>query len=204
MKPTRGNSSPKWNSTLATTRRAVLRLAAWYRKLLYQTTGLWLGRPTGRVSNSAMSRSRPFGRNADSVLHASRLQRLVDLRLGEDRVGAKHDFLAQLLLPLDLGQEQFFPVVGTVDVAGPQFCRQAVALAVEQQQRVIAGGFEVAVVGAVLLLAVNRDLGRVHVQHDPLRGIHGFCLADEFPVNAGQPGEVLLLGQHLGFERLQA
>ena len=26
-------------------------------------------------------------------------------------------------------------------------------------------------------------------------------LADEFPVNAGQPGEVLILSQHLGFER---
>ena len=58
MNPTRGNNSPKWNSTFATTRRAVLQLAAWYRKLLYQTTGLWLGLPTGRVSNSAMSRSR--------------------------------------------------------------------------------------------------------------------------------------------------
>jgi hypothetical protein len=40
MNPTRGNNSPKWNSTLATTRRAVFQLAAWYKKLLYQTTGL--------------------------------------------------------------------------------------------------------------------------------------------------------------------
>src|SRR6516162_10584298 len=38
--PTRGNRSPKWNSTLATTRRAIFQLAAWYKKLLYQTTGL--------------------------------------------------------------------------------------------------------------------------------------------------------------------
>src|SRR5438046_480262 len=30
--------------------------------------------------------------------------------------------LAQLLLPLDLGQEQFFPIVGAVHVAGPQLC----------------------------------------------------------------------------------
>src|ERR1035437_8182222 len=43
MKPTRGNSSPKWNSTFATARRAVFQLAAAYRKPLYQTTGLWLG-----------------------------------------------------------------------------------------------------------------------------------------------------------------
>ena len=59
------------------------------------------------------------------------------------------------MLPLDLGKQQFFPVVGTVDVAGSQFCRQTVALAAEQQQRVVTGGFEVAVVRAVLLLAVN-------------------------------------------------
>src|SRR5216683_6833744 len=48
MKPTRGNNSPKWNSTFATTRRAVFQVAASYRKLLYRTTGLWLGLPTGR------------------------------------------------------------------------------------------------------------------------------------------------------------
>jgi hypothetical protein len=38
-----------------------------------------------------------------------------------------------LLLPLNLRQEQLLPVVGTVDVAGPQFCRQAIALSIEQQ-----------------------------------------------------------------------
>jgi len=36
---------------------------------------------------------------------------------------------------------------------------QAVTLAVEQPQPVVASGLEVAVVGAVLLLAVDRDLG---------------------------------------------
>jgi hypothetical protein len=69
---------------------------------------------------------------------------------------------------------------------------------------VVAGGLEVAVVGALLLLAVDRNLRAVRVQHDPLRGIDSFHLADEFPVNAGQPGEVLLLGKYFGLERLQA
>ena len=36
------------------------------------------------------------------------------------------------------------------------FAAQAVAFPIEQQQRVVAGGLEVAVVGAVLLLAVGR------------------------------------------------
>ena len=68
----------------------------------------------------------------------------------------------------------------------------------------MAGRLEVAVVRTVLLLAIHRNLGRVHVQHVPLGGIQNFCLADEFPVTAGQPGEVLLLSQYLGFKRLQA
>jgi len=37
-----------------------------------------------------------------------------------------------------------------------------------------------------------------------LRRIERFYLADECAVDARQPGEILLLGQHLGFERLQA
>ncbi len=57
MKPTRGNSSSQWNSTFATTRRAIFQLPAWYRKLLYRTTGLWLGRPTGRWSSSGTAYS---------------------------------------------------------------------------------------------------------------------------------------------------
>jgi hypothetical protein len=79
------------------------------------------------------------GRDADSVLHAPLLQRFVDLRLGEGRVGTKHHLFAQLLLPLDLGKQQFFSVIGAVDVAGPQLRRQAVPSPVEEQQRVIAG-----------------------------------------------------------------
>ena len=41
-------------------------------------------------------------------------------------------------------------------------------------QRVVTSRLEVAVVGALLLPAVHRNLGRVHVQHDPLRGIESF------------------------------
>ncbi len=82
-------------------------------------------------------------------------------------ISPEHHFFAQLLLPLNLGKQQFFPVVGTVDVAGPQLHRQTVPIPLEEQKRVTAGGFEVAVVRAVLVPAVDRDLGRVHVQHHP-------------------------------------
>jgi hypothetical protein len=37
-----------------------------------------------------------------------------------------------------------------------------------------------------------------------LRRAQRFCLADEFAVDARQPGEILFLSQHLGFEGLQA
>jgi len=67
----------------------------------------------------------------------------------------------------------------------------------------VAGRFKVAVVGTVLLLAVDQDLGGVHVRYDASGGIHGFYPADEFAVDARQPGEVLLCRQHLGLEGLQ-
>jgi hypothetical protein len=35
------------------------------------------------------------------------------------------------------------------------------------------------VIGGPLLLAINRDLGAVHVQHYPMRQIDGFCIADQ-------------------------
>jgi hypothetical protein len=35
------------------------------------------------------------------------------------------------LLALDLGKQQFFPIVGAVDVTGPQFCRQTIAFQIE-------------------------------------------------------------------------
>ena len=72
------------------------------------------------------------------------------------------------------------------------------------QQRVIAGGLEVAVVSALLLLAIHRDLGGVHVQYDALWGMEGFRLGDQFAVDAGQAAEVLVLGQHLGLKGPQA
>jgi hypothetical protein len=72
------------------------------------------------------------------------------------------------------------------------------ALAVEQQEQVKAGGHEMPVVGALLLLPVYWNLGRVQVQHDAWRRLGGFRLANKFAVDAGQADEVLLLGQHLG------
>ena len=120
----------------ATTGRAVVQLAAWYRKPLYQNTALWLGRARA-VNNSAMSRSRfslagmrmaYFTPRSPSASYISGLAKAES---------ARNNFLAQFLLPLDLGKQEFFPAVGAADVAGPQ------------------RGLEVAVVRAILLLTVH-------------------------------------------------
>ena len=106
---------------------------------------------------------------ANGVLHVPLFERLVDLRLGKGGVAPEGHLFALRLLPLDLGQQQFLPVVGAVDIAGPQFGGQTVAFAAEQQQRMIAGGLEVAVVCTVFLAAINRDLCAVHIKHYPSR-----------------------------------
>ena len=119
------------------------------------------------------------------------------------RYSSKNYLLTYLLLPLDRWKQKFFPGVGAMHVAGPKLRRQAVALAVEQQQRMITGGLEVIVVGALLLLAVDRDLGGIHIQNHPSGRIDAFHSADQFAVDPCQTGEVLLPGQHLGLEGLQ-
>ncbi len=71
-------------------------------------------------------------------------------------------FFRALLHIADVVQNQEFE-----RIEAPKLLRQyqialggeAVAFAVEQQQGMITGGLEVAVVGAVLLLAVDRNLG---------------------------------------------
>ena len=106
-------------------------------------------------------------RNPNRVLRSTLFECFVDVGLGKGRVGPELDFLAQLLQPFNLRHQELLPIVGAVNVARPQFRGHAVASAIEQQQRVIAGGCIVRVVGALFLLTVDRDFGRVHVQYRP-------------------------------------
>ena len=66
------------------------------------------------------------------------------------------------------------------------------------------GGVEEPVVGTLLLLAVDRNLGGIHVQDRPVSRVHSFRFPDQCPVESRQSGSVLLLGQHLGLEALQS
>jgi hypothetical protein len=70
------------------------------------------------------------------------------------------------------------PIVGAVHVAGPKFGCQKVAFTIEQQQGMIPSGLEMSVVDALLLVAIDRDLGAV---------IERFGLRDQLPVNSSSP-----------------
>jgi hypothetical protein len=74
-----------------------------------------------------------------------------------------------------------------VHVAEPKFGCQKVAFTIEQQQGMIPSGLEMSVVDALLLVAIDRDLGAVDVQHHPLAGIERFGLRDQLPVNSSSP-----------------
>jgi hypothetical protein len=61
------------------------------------------------------------------------------------------------------------PSVGTVDVPRPEFRSKAVAVLVEDEERMVADRLEVAVVGRLLLRAVDWALGAVDIQDQPPR-----------------------------------
>jgi hypothetical protein len=77
-------------------------------------------------------------------------------------------------------------------------------LPIEQQKRVIAGVLEVADVRAVLLLPVHRNFGAAHVQHYALWRFKDFRLGDQLAIDRGQPSEILVLGEQVSLECLQA
>jgi hypothetical protein len=85
------------------------------------------------------------------------------------RVGTEGHLFALRLLPADLRQQEFLPTIGAMDIAGTQLGGQIVAFTVEQQQGMITGGLEVAVVSTLLLPTMDPDFGAVHVQHYPSR-----------------------------------
>ena len=63
-------------------------------------------------------------------------------------------------------------------------------MTVEQKQRVVADRLEVSVVGTAFLLAMDRTLGGVQVQNDPLGVVERFRLPDQLSVQRHQPQQV--------------
>ena len=117
------------------------------------------------------------GREPDGVGHVALLQRLIEGRDGKGRVGSDDDGLPPDLGPLDEREEELVPPVRTVDVAGAERGGEAVALLIEHEQRMIADGLEVAVVGRLLLRAMDRTLRAVDVEgHAPAERPRGIVL----------------------------
>ena len=85
-------------------------------------------------------------------------------------------------------------------VAGPELRRQTVAVPVEEQQGIVAGGCKVPVVGA--LLPLDRNVGRIQVQHRSIVPVDGFDLANQLLVDSHETREALLLRWHLRLEGL--
>ena len=101
--------------------------------------------PNQQILNGSLQHS--VGREADGVGHAPALQRLIEGREGKGRVGSDDDGLPLGLGPVNNGKEDLVPPVRTVNVARPELGREAVAVLGENEQRMIANGLEVAVVG---------------------------------------------------------
>ena len=74
------------------------------------------------------------------------------------------DALALRAIPVNDGEEHFVPPIRTVDIARPELGREAIAARVEDEERVIADGLEVAVVGGLLLRPADRTLGAVDIE----------------------------------------
>jgi hypothetical protein len=84
-------------------------------------------------------------------------------REGKGRVGAEDDGLPWSLAPVYDGEENLLSRVRTVDVARPERGGQAVALVVEDEERIRADGLDVTVIGRFLLRAVSRTFRAVDI-----------------------------------------
>src|SRR5450830_96497 len=92
-------------------------------------------------------------------------QVLVDVGYREGRVPPQVDLLVYLFVPVHYGGDELPPAVSRVDVAWPQDRPLAVAVVVEAEEWVIAGGFKMTVVGAAFLAAVDGLLGAVNIEN---------------------------------------
>jgi hypothetical protein len=107
--------------SFATTSRALFQLAARVEKALVPHHRLvarlshWLLQQLSDVRLRVI-----IGGKADGILHLPLFQGLVEFRLDEGRLGAEDYLLALPLLPINLRQQQFFPALGGVDVAGAE------------------------------------------------------------------------------------
>ncbi len=119
-----------------------------------------------------------IGRQPDRVADALRFEELVHFGIGESRVAAKIELLAGASVSGDHRFQHRAPAVGAVDLPRAQGAALDIPELVEQEQRVIAGAAEMAVVRAAFLFAVGWAFARIHVEHDGSRPTAGMRLVD--------------------------
>jgi hypothetical protein len=144
-----------------------------------------------------------IGREPDGVRHTPALEGLVQRWEGKGRVGADDDGLPPGLGSLNEREEDLLPPVRTVDVARPERGGQAVAILIEGEERMVADRLEVAIVGRLLLRAVDRALGAVDLQDQPPRERAGCLVLHQVRIEARESLIVPLLREDFRFEPVQ-
>jgi hypothetical protein len=144
-----------------------------------------------------------ISRQPDRVAHSSPFQCLVERRHGERRVRPDHDRPPAPAAPINERQQDLVPALRTVDIARSEFRREAVALRVGDEERVVADGLEVAVVRGLLLGPMNGALGAVDVEDHPSRGRARRGMLNKFLVQASEPSAISRLGEDLRLEPMQ-
>jgi len=87
--------------------------------------------------------------------------------------------------------------------ARPELGSEAVPVLVEDEEGMVADGLEVAVVGRVLLPAVNGTLGAVDIEGHAPRGRQGGVVLQQVSIEAREPLIVPLLSEDVRFEPVQ-
>ena len=147
---------------------------------------------------------RGFGAVTSGLLRLfALLEGVVDLRLGERGGRAERHAFALRLLPFNFRHEQVVPVLGAMHVARPQRGGQAVAVLIEQKQRVVTDGLKVPVIRAPFLRPMHWTLAGIHVEHDTRGARRHPGLREHLPVHGHQPDEIFLSGQQVGLEPMQ-
>src|SRR5258706_16191036 len=104
-----------------------------------------------------------------AYLTPRRSRGLIEGGQGKRRVRADDDRLALRAVAANDGEEHVVPPVRAVDISRPELGREAVALRVEDEERIVADGLRVAVVRRLLLGPVDRALGAVDIErHAPV------------------------------------
>ena len=105
-----------------------------------------------------------IGWQPDRVAHPAAFQGLVEPGHRECGIRPHHDRLPAPPIPINERQQDFVPSSGAVDIARSEFRGEAVSLAVEHEERVVADGLEVPVVRGLLLRPMDGALGAIDVE----------------------------------------